>query len=161
MIISRFICVATNGNISFLRGWVIFHCVPYLLYPFICRWTFRWLPCLGCCKQCCSEHWGARIFLNCGFLQIRAQEWDCRIMCCAQLLQYVLFFVTLWTIAHQAPLSIGFFRQEYWNGLPCPPPGDLPDLGIRPASPMSPAFQADSLPGKPLQDHMVALFLVF
>ena len=39
---------------------------------------------------------------------------------------YVLFFVTLWTIAHQAPLSMGFSRQEYWSGLPCPPPGIFP-----------------------------------
>ena len=46
--------------------------------------------------------------------------------------------VTLWTIARQAPLSIGFSRQEYWSGLPCPPPGDLPDLGIEPISPASP-----------------------
>ena len=48
--------------------------------------------------------------------------------------------VTLWTIAHQAPLFIGFSRQEYWSGLPFPPPGDLPDSGIKPASLMSPAL---------------------
>ena len=53
---------------------------------------------------------------------------------------------TLWTVAHQAPLSIGFSRQEYWNGLPCPPPGDLPDPGIKPESSASPALQVDSLP---------------
>jgi len=47
-----------------------------------------------------------------------------------------------WTVAHQAPLSMRFSRQEYWGGLPCPPPGDLPDAGIEP---MSPALQADSL----------------
>ena len=47
------------------------------------------------------------------------------------------FFVTLWTIACQVPLSMGFFRQEYWNGLPFPPAGDLPDPGIEPASPAS------------------------
>ena len=41
----------------------------------------------------------------------------------------VQLFVTLWTVAHQATLSMGFSRQEYWSGLPCPPPGDLPDLG--------------------------------
>ena len=41
---------------------------------------------------------------------------------------------TPWTVAHQAPLSIGFSRQESWSGLPCPPPGDLPDPGIEPAS---------------------------
>ena len=44
----------------------------------------------------------------------------------------VWFFVTLWTIAHQTPLFMGFSRKEYWNGLPCPPPGDLPDPGIGP-----------------------------
>ena len=43
---------------------------------------------------------------------------------------HVQLFVTLWTVAHQAPLSLGFFRQEYWNGLPCPPPRDLLDPGI-------------------------------
>ena len=43
-------------------------------------------------------------------------------------------FATLWTVARQAPLSMGFSRQEYWSGLPCPPPGDLPDPGIEPRS---------------------------
>ena len=53
---------------------------------------------------------------------------------------------TPWTVARQAPLSMGFSRQEYWSGLPCPPPGDLPHPGIQPASPASPASQVDSLP---------------
>ena len=60
---------------------------------------------------------------------------------------------TPWTLACQAPLSMGFSRQEYWGGLPCPPPGDLPDPGIKPASPVALALEADSLPlappGKP------------
>ena len=47
---------------------------------------------------------------------------------------------TLWTVAPQARLSLGFFRQEYWNGLPCPPLGDLPIPGIEPASLTSPAL---------------------
>ena len=59
-------------------------------------------------------------------------------------------FVTPWSVDHQAPLSKGFSRQEYWRGLPCPPPGDLSDPGIEP---LSPALQVDSLssepPGKP------------
>ena len=46
----------------------------------------------------------------------------------------VQLFLTPWTVALQAPLSMGFSRQEYWNGLPCPPPGDLPNPGIEPAS---------------------------
>ena len=49
-------------------------------------------------------------------------------------------FATLWTIAHQAPLSVGFSRQEYWGGLPGPPPGDLPHPGMEPAPPVSPAL---------------------
>ena len=50
------------------------------------------------------------------------------------------------TVACQAPLSMGFFRQEYRSGLPFPPPEDLLDLGMEPTSPASPALQADSLP---------------
>ena len=53
---------------------------------------------------------------------------------------HVRLFVTLWTVAHQAPLSRGLSRQEYWSGLPCPPPGDLPDSGIEPVSLTSPAL---------------------
>ena len=52
----------------------------------------------------------------------------------------VRFCATLLTVAHQAPLSMGFSRQEYWSGLPCPPPGDLPDPGIEPTSLTSPAL---------------------
>ena len=54
-------------------------------------------------------------------------------------LSFVLLFLTLWTVPHQAPLSMGFSRQEYWSGLPFPPPGDLPNPGIEPESPTSPA----------------------
>ena len=52
----------------------------------------------------------------------------------------VRLFVTLWTVAHQDPLSMDFSRQECWSGLPCPPPGDLPNPGIEPASLLSPAL---------------------
>ena len=58
----------------------------------------------------------------------------------------VQLFVTPWTVAQQAYLSMGFSRQEYWSGLPCPSPRDLPDPGIEPMSPVAPALQADSLP---------------
>ena len=62
----------------------------------------------------------------------------------AQSLSWVWLFVSPWTtVAHQAPLSLGFPRQEYWSRLPFPSPGDLPDQGIEPTSP---ALQADSLP---------------
>ena len=52
------------------------------------------------------------------------------------------------TVAHQAPLSMGFSRQEYWSGLSFSSPGDLPNPGIKPASSMSPALQMDSLPAE-------------
>ena len=51
----------------------------------------------------------------------------------------------LWTLALQAPLSMGFSRQECWSGLPFPPPGDLPDPDPEPTSPVSTALQADYL----------------
>ena len=54
---------------------------------------------------------------------------------CVDVLSCVQLFVTLWTVAYQALPSIGFFRQEYWSGLPFPSPGDLPDPGIEPRSP--------------------------
>ena len=56
-------------------------------------------------------------------------------------LSRVRLFATPWTVAYQAPPSMGFFRQECWNGLPIPSPGDLPDPGIEPRSP---ALQADT-----------------
>ena len=68
---------------------------------------------------------------------------------CAHLFSRVQFFATSWTVAHQAPLSVRFSRQEYWSGLSFPPPGDLPDPGIKPTSPASPALQMDSLSAEP------------
>ena len=62
------------------------------------------------------------------------------------MLSCVQLFATLWTVACQAPLSMKFSRQEYWNGLPFPSPGDLPDPG---SEPRSPALQSDSLPSEP------------
>ena len=74
-----------------------------------------------------------------------------------KLLSNVRPFVTPWTLAHQAAPSMGFPRQEHWSGLPFPPPGDLPDPGIKLMSPVFPALQADFfLPaepsGKPLKN---------
>ena len=62
-------------------------------------------------------------------------------------LSHVKLCVTLWTVAHQTPLSVGFSRQEYWSGLPFSFLGGLPDPGIKPGSP---ALQADSLQSEPL-----------
>ena len=58
----------------------------------------------------------------------------------AKSFSHVQHFVTSWIVAHQAPLSMGFSKQEYWSGLPFPSPVDLPDPGIEPASLMSPAL---------------------
>ena len=72
-------------------------------------------------------------------------------------------FVVLWIIACQAPLSMGFPRQEYWSGLPFPPPGDIPEIGIKPTSLASPAlaggvFIAEPL-GKPISiQYIHAIF---
>ena len=77
--------------------------------------------------------------------------------CVCQSLSRARLFVTPWTGARQAALSMGFSRQAYWNGLPCPPPGGLADPGIKRGSP---ALQADSLslshlgsPRKCYEDH--------
>ena len=68
--------------------------------------------------------------------------------------------MTPWTVAHKAPLSMKFSRQEYWSGLPCPAPGNLPNPGVKPLSPASSALQGDSLllsyqgsPNKPVLTH--------
>ena len=74
-------------------------------------------------------------------------------------LQLCLTFAILWT--RQTPLSMGFSRQEYWSGLPCLPPGDLPDPGIEPKSPTSPALQVNSSTeplGKPINNMVGYLF---
>ena len=85
------------------------------------------------------------------------------IMCwvCAVLshLSHIWLFATLRTVAGQAPLSMGFSRQEYWSGLPCPPPGDLPDPGFKHASLTPPAlagrFFTTSVTRKPRLNHRV------
>ena len=61
----------------------------------------------------------------------------------SRVLHHIWLFATLWTIAHQAPLFVEFSRQEYWSGLPFSSPGDLPDPGIEPVSPASPALAGE------------------
>ena len=63
-----------------------------------------------------------------------------------KLLSHVRLFASPWTVAHQAPPSMEFSRQEYWSGLPFPSPGDLPDPGLEARSP---ALRADALPSEP------------
>ena len=80
------------------------------------------------------------------------------------MLSRVQLFATPWTVAHQAPLAMQFPRQEYWSVLPSPPPGDLPDSGIKPMSLLSRALQEDSLPlshvGSPQPGYWVPIFTV-
>ena len=73
-------------------------------------------------------------------LSIPESERKVKSLSCVQL------FATPWTIAYQAPLSMGFSRQEYWSGLPLPSPANLPDPGIEP---WSPALLTDTLPSEP------------
>ena len=83
---------------------------------------------------------------------------------CSQSLSHVQLFATPWTVACQAPLSMGFFRQEYWSGLPFPPPGGLPNPGIEPVSLVSPVlagrFFTTEPPEKPFQDLFSSNFQV-
>ena len=77
------------------------------------------------------------------------------------MLSHVKLFATPWTVAHQDPMSLGFSRQEYWTGLPCPPPGDPPNPGIEPAPNhafCAPTLQADCLPAEPLGKPLLLVF---
>ena len=67
-------------------------------------------------------------------------------------LSHVRLLVTPWTVAYQAPSSMGFSRQKCWSGLPFPSPGDLPNPGIEPGFP---ALQTDALPSEPPGKHLV------
>ena len=72
------------------------------------------------------------------------------LLCCAQSLNHVRLSVTPWTVAHQAPVSMEFSMQEYWIKFAFPPPGDLPDAGIKPTSPaLASGFFTTEPPGKP------------
>ena len=73
---------------------------------------------------------------------------------CAQLLSCARLFAAPWTVAHQAPLSMEFSRQEYWSGLPFPSPGVLPHSGIEPASlALAGGFFTTEPPGKPVYTY--------
>ena len=77
-----------------------------------------------------------------GIAHLLVEKRNITIMCCVELLSHVWIFVTPWTVAHQASLSLGIHRQEYWSGLPCPSPGDLLNPGIKPRCP---SLQAEPL----------------
>ena len=118
-------------------------------------------PRLGCglLGFCCStelfEEVCGIVFFIVVCLPCVASIWS-YIAACA-VLSRVQLFVTPWTVAHQAPLSMGFSRQDYWSELPCPPPGDRPDPGIKPGSL---ALQWGSLPLYRLGNPVCSLFRV-
>ena len=84
--------------------------------------------------------------------KLRYQKFKSFVQRCV--LNWVGLFAVPWTVAHQAPLLMGFPRQKYWSGLPFPPPGDLPNPGIEPVSPVTPAlagrFFTTESPGMPI-----------
>ena len=88
--------------------------------------------------NCCTIDWFQVCNLQCVCV--------CVCVCVCELLSCIQLFATLWVVSRQASLSMGFFRQEYWSGLPFPSPGALPSPGIKPGCP---ALQADSLPSGP------------
>ena len=115
---------------------------PFLLC--LLRWQMGSLPLVPLFFICGYYHFRKKYIYMCiyiCYMNISAcYAWVLSYFSCVQL------FVTLWTVSRQAPLSMGFCRQAYWSGLPCPPPGDLPNPGSIPKSPGTLASQAGSLP---------------
>ena len=122
-------------------------------YKFPSRITAGILPHGFRIEGCDSEWWSLtslvldfsrtlEVYLLCKNHLTRAKQCVC-VPCC---FSHALLSATPWTAAHQAPLSMGFSRQEYWSGLPGPSPGNLPNPGVKT---VSPALQADSLPLEP------------
>ena len=71
------------------------------------------------------------------------------------MLSHIQLFVILWTVARQSPLSMEFSKQEYWSGLPFPIPGDLPDPGIEPTSPLFPSLAGRFFTTAPPRKHLI------
>ena len=85
-----------------------------------------------------SENWASFVYRH--IIKEHIQMAIVLLICLLCMLSHVLLFVTPCTIACQVPQSMGFSRQEYWSGLPLPPPGDLPDPGVEPVSPALQAY---------------------
>ena len=123
------ICLCWEGSVS---------CEPRVCAPAQCLFPARG----DCCPTCDGEGQGLG-----GGLGGRGQSLLYCPACMLSCFSRVRLFVTPWIVACQAPLSMGFSRQEYWSGLPFPSPGDLPNTEIKLRSPAS---QTDSLPAEPL-----------
>ena len=85
----------------------------------------------------------------------------CMHACMLRRFSHVWLCETLWTIPHQAPLLLGFSRQEHWSGLPCPPSGYLTNPGINPRSPMSPAWAGRLSPRPPRKPKYLYMYNEF
>ena len=106
------------------------------------EWLILDLDELACIELCCKPTLAKR--------RKHHHTYSCVYLCVLSVVSTLHFlFVTPRTAAHQASLSLGFSRQEYWSGLPCPPPGDFPRSGTETVSSMPPAWQADSFPLSP------------
>ena len=131
--------VFVNAQNSARQPQMINSCQNVWEIPFLrCCWYCWWCGSQHCCRtQKATSYLKARSFRRGTWVALKI--WMCL---CAVLshLSHVQLFATPWTIDCQAPLSMGFPRQQYWSGLPCPPPGDLPDSGIEPVSLVSPAL---------------------
>ena len=118
--------------------------------PFWAGWGLRWNPIKVISPVCSRQQHCVGIPLKVFWTQVfQSEKWgicvgDC---CCCLVAQLCLTLCNSVDCSPQAPLSMGFYRQEYWSGLPFPSPGDLPDPGLKPGPP---ALQADSLPSEPL-----------
>ena len=112
---------------------------------------------------CGGSHFRTPVPLGRDFLSLQSVEPALKYtgLCMPSRFSRVRLFATLWTVARQAPLSMGFSRQEYWSGLPCLPPGDLPHPGTEPASLCLLQWQAGSSPLTSPGKHRTSGFLFF
>ena len=161
--LETFLTVAARSSNAMVANGArsLFNILLYYLcsraYKFPSRITAEILPLGFQIEGCDSEGWSLislvldfsrtlEVYLLCKNHLTRAKQCVCVLWCFSR----ALLFATPWTVAHQAPLSMGCSRQDYWSGLPCPFPVDLPNPGIKI---VSPALQADSSllepPGKP------------
>ena len=146
-----------NFSLSFFFSvtWKIFFLVLLTLSSFQYRYLRALVSVCVCACMCvcmCTCVCMCACMRACPCVRVHVHACVC---CC---FSHVQLSITPWTVAHQPPLSMGFSRQEYWCGLPCPPLGDLLDPGIEPVSPATPALQEDSLLlshwGSPTSKHL-------